>query len=257
MRGPVGARAAAVAATATFLLIACGSSDVAAPSGSLAGSVAGSEAITFPSEDGVMLAGRLFGPDDGDTGVVLAHMFPADQRSWFPFADRLASRGYRVLTFDFRGYCPGGEGGCSEGEKRIEETWRDVLGAIQALRDEGVSRVALVGASMGGTASLIGASQEGVEVEAVITLSAPVAFEGLEVSPEVVSQVEAAKLFLAGHEDAAAAAAAQSLYDQSVQPKRLSILTTGDHGTDILSGNQGSAATNEIVSWLDRYVRAA
>ena len=249
MRGPVRARAVAVAAAATFLLTACGSSEVAAPSGS--------DAITFPSEDGVMIAGRLFGPEDGDTGVVLAHMFPADQRSWFPFAERLASRGYRVLTFDFRGYCPGGEGGCSEGEKRIEDTWRDVVGAIDALRGEGVTRVALVGASMGGTASLIGASQDDVEVEAVITLSAPVAFEGLEVSPEVISQVEAAKLFLAGHEDAAAAAAAQALYDQSVQPKRLSILTTGDHGTDILSGNQGSAATNEIVGWLDRYLPAA
>jgi pimeloyl-ACP methyl ester carboxylesterase len=249
VRGPVRARAVAILATATLVLTACGSSDAAAPSGS--------EAITFPSEDGVMLAGRIFGPDEGDTGVVLAHMFPADQRSWFAFADRLASRGYRVLTFDFRGYCPGGEGGCSEGEQRPADTWRDVVGAIDAIRDEGVTRVALVGASMGGTASLIGASREGVEVEVVITLSAPVAFEGLEVAPEVVSQVEAAKLFLAGHEDAAAAAAAQTLYDQSVQPKRLSILTTGDHGTDILSGNQGSAATNEIVSWLDRYLRAA
>jgi pimeloyl-ACP methyl ester carboxylesterase len=237
-----------VAIVVATALVACGSQP-APPSGS--------EAITFPAGDGTTLAGRLFGPEESNAGVVLAHMFPADQRSWFGFADRLASRGYRVLTFDFRGYCPGGEGGCSEGEKRIADIWRDVVGAIEALRAEGVRSVALVGASMGGTASLVAASQEGVEVDAVVALSAPTSFQGLEVTAEAISKVGAAKLFLAGHEDAAAAASAEALYDQSVQPKRLTILTTGDHGTDILDGNQGSAATNEIVGWLDRYLPAA
>lgn len=247
MRGAIRARAIAVLAIAAALA-ACGGSE---PSASPA-----SHAITFRAEDGVALAGRLFGTDDANAGVVLAHMFPADQRSWFDFADRLASRGYRVLTFDFRGYCPGGDGGCSEGEKRIPDIWRDVVAAIEALRDEGAIRVALVGASMGGTASLIAASQEGVEVEAVLTLSAPVSFEGLEVTPEVLSRVRAAKLFLAGHEDVGAAEAVNLLYEQSVQPKRPVILTTGDHGTDILDGNQGSTAANEMIGWLDRYLPA-
>jgi pimeloyl-ACP methyl ester carboxylesterase len=237
-----------VAILATALLIACGAEPTPTP---------GSRAITFASEDGTSLAGRVFGPADADAGVVLAHMFPADQRSWFDFADRLASRGYRVLTFDFRGYCPGGDGGCSEGEKQIGEIWRDVVGAIAELRAEGATEVALIGASMGGTASIVAAAEEDVEVGVVITLSAPVSFEGLEVTPETAVQVEGAKLFLAGHEDAGAAASAQTLYDRSVQPKRVTILTTGDHGTDILSGNQGSAATNEIMNWLDRYLPAA
>jgi pimeloyl-ACP methyl ester carboxylesterase len=215
-----------------------------------------SEAITFPSEDGVSLAGRLFGPDGATSGVVLAHMFPADQRSWFDFADRLAGRGYRVLTFDFRGYCPGGDGGCSEGEREIDQLWRDVLGAVAALRDRGVTDVGLIGASMGGTASLLAAGEEGVDVAAVITLSAPVAFQGLELTPDALSRITAAKLFLAGHEDASAAQALDVLFAASVQPKRSVVLTTGDHGTDILSGNQGSAATNEIVGWLERYVGA-
>jgi pimeloyl-ACP methyl ester carboxylesterase len=238
-------RAPAVTILAAMILGACGSEP--APE-------SGSRPITFDSEDGTALAGRLFGTEGADAGVVLAHMAPSDQRSWFDFAERLASRGYRVLTFDFRGSCPGGDGGCSEGEPRPSETWRDVVGAIEALRGEGVTDVALAGASMGGTASLVAASQDAVDVRAVITLSAPVSYQGLEVTPETVSQVEAAKLFVAGHADAGAADAAEVLYQLSVQPKRLTILTTGDHGTDILSGNQGSAATNEILSWLDRYL---
>jgi hypothetical protein len=53
------------------------------------GSTAGSEEITFPASDGVMLSGRLFGPAGGSAGVVLAHMFPSDQSAWFAFAERL------------------------------------------------------------------------------------------------------------------------------------------------------------------------
>ena len=218
------------------------------------GSAAGSREITFTSSDGVELSGRLFGPDEGSAGVVLAHMFPSDQSSWFSFATRLGERGYRVLTFNFRGYCPGGDAGCSQGEKEISAIWRDVEGAVAALRDEGASRVGLVGASMGGTASLVAAAQEGQDIEAVVTLSAPVGFEGLEASPDVLARVTGAKLFLAGHEDTAAAEAVDALYAATLQPKRPVILTTGDHGTDILTGNQAGIASTEIIRWLERYL---
>ena len=118
-----------------------------------------SSPVTFTTDDGIKLAGRLFGPDDATAGVVLAHMLPADQSSWYDFAQRLGAMGYRALTFDFRGYCPGGDAGCSEGERAIAGIWQDVLAAKDFLVEEGVTRVALVGASMGGTASLVAAAQ--------------------------------------------------------------------------------------------------
>ena len=60
----------------------------------------------------MQLAGRLFGdPASARTGIVFAHMLPADQTSWFEFAKRRRDQGYLALTFDFRGYCPGGDGG--------------------------------------------------------------------------------------------------------------------------------------------------
>jgi pimeloyl-ACP methyl ester carboxylesterase len=235
----------AALAIAALAMTACGGE--AAPS-------TGSRAITFESTDGVKLAGRLFGPDEGSAGVVLAHMSPADQRSWFDFAERLAREGYRVLTFDFRGYCPGGDGGCSEGERDVPNIPKDVEGAIAELRRRGVSKIGLVGASMGGTASLITAADEGRDVGAVVTLSAPTAFEGLDANAEVLSEITAAKLFIAGFEDISAAKAVDSLYAQTLQPKRPVLLTTGDHGTDILTGNQAGRAADEVVNWLERYV---
>jgi pimeloyl-ACP methyl ester carboxylesterase len=242
---PIRALTIGVVATVALLAGACETAEPAP---------AASREITFETQDGVALAGRSFGPDRGAAGVVLAHMFPADQRSWFAFAERLADRGYRVLTFNFRGYCPGGDGGCSEGEKRIPQVWQDVAAAVETLRAEGVPRIALVGASMGGTASLVAASREPEGIEAVVTLSAPTSFEGLEAGADTMAQVTAAKLFLAGHEDVGAAQALETLYAESLQPKSFRILTTGDHGTDILTGNQAGIAGTEILNWLERYV---
>ena len=107
---------------------------------------------------------------------------------------------------------------------------------------------------MGGTASLVVASSEGDRIEAVVTLSAPESIEGLVAGPDVVQQVTAAKLFLAGNADDASAQAATDFYDESLQPKRVEILTTADHGTDILNGNQGEISAKLIDDWLVRYL---
>jgi hypothetical protein len=110
---------------------------------------------------------------------------------------------------------------------------------------------------MGGTASLVYASESGVGIDAVVTLSAPDAIEGLTAGPDVLQSVSSAKLFLAGNGDGNASATAQAFYNESAQPKRVEILTTADHGTDILEGNQAEIAQNLIVGWLTQHVPVA
>lgn len=212
----------------------------------------GSEAVSFDSADGVRLEGRLFG--EGSVGVVLSHMRPSDQTSWWSFAEDLADEGYLVLTYDFRGYCPGAVGGCSGGEQDLGEIWRDVVGAVGFVRSRGAQRVVLIGASMGGTASLMAAAQGGVSVDVIVTLSAPAAFEGMNLTADLLTRVIAAKLFIAGTGDGSAAEDAQSLYAMSPPPKRVEILTTDDHGTDILDGNQSGRAGTLILSYLEQYL---
>ena len=70
----------------------------------------------------------------------------------------------------------------------------------------------------------------------------------------MLQTVTAAKLFLAGSEDTLAADSAQSFYDASLPPKELQLLTTADHGTDLLSGNQGEIARNLILGYLGRHL---
>src|SRR3972149_1326741 len=60
--------------------------------------------VTFTTDDRGTLSGRLFKGQNSDAaGVVLAHMYPADQTSWWDYARTLAAEGYVALTFDFRG----------------------------------------------------------------------------------------------------------------------------------------------------------
>lgn len=216
--------------------------------------LSGSRAVTFDARDGVSLEGRVFG--DGSTAVVLSHMRPADQRSWFDFAQRLARQGYMVLTYDFRGYCPGGAGGCSRGDLTVAAIWQDVLGAIDFVRSRGATTVALVGASMGGTASLVAAAQQGTDADVVVTLSAPTAIEGLVADAAVLQRVTANKLFVAGVGDASARASAEELYATSPPPKRVEIVPANDHGTDLLTGSQGEAVRRLVETYLAQFTQA-
>ena len=244
---PQGIRLVVLAAALAAAAAACGG-------GGPEADLSNSRPVSFPSSDGVELEGRLFG--DGGTAVILSHMRPADQRSWFAFADRLADQGYMVLTYDFRGYCPGGEGGCSQGERDIAAIWQDVLGAESFVRSQGAGDVALVGASMGGTASLVAAGQEGSDVEAVVTLSAPESIEGLVVDAAVLQREQANKLFIAGLGDAEAAASAQHLSEIAPPPKRLEIVPADDHGTDLLTGARGEEVQRLIETYLAQFAPA-
>jgi pimeloyl-ACP methyl ester carboxylesterase len=254
VRAPTRARRLAVLSTClTLLASACGDASEDAQAHAVAGSVP----VTFRSADGVELAGRLFGDTDrARTGVVFAHMLPADQSSWFAFADRVAGEGYLALTFDFRGYCPGGDAGCSAGERDASSDATDVAAAVAFLRSQGVETVAIVGASMGGTAALIVAADQGGRIAAVITLSAPQSIEGLVAGPDVLARISAPKLFLAGAFDGTAAAAAQAFSDESRAPSRLEIVPSDDHGTDLITGSQAEIVRNLLLSELAQYAPA-
>jgi pimeloyl-ACP methyl ester carboxylesterase len=207
--------------------------------------------VSFRAADGAHLEGRMFG--SGSVGVVLSHMFPADQSSWWDFAGTLADQGYRVLSFDFRGYCPGGDAGCSGTKKNIPKIWQDVVAAASYLRDAGATRVMLIGASMGGTASLIAAAQPEVGASAIVTLSAPTQFEGLSIDPATLQNVDTPKLFVAGTGDAEAASAAQQLYDESLGARRLENVPANDHGTDLLTGSRGEEVQKLLLTYLAQF----
>lgn len=121
--------------------------------------------VRFQAADATSLNGVLVGT--GPAGVVLVHQYPSDLCDFWPFADYLARRGLRAFAIDLRCF---GRSACPEGEAK-DRVVDDVDAAAAELRRRGVTSVALVGASMGGSAVLIAGTRVKPPVVAVVSLS--------------------------------------------------------------------------------------
>jgi alpha/beta superfamily hydrolase len=200
--------------------------------------------VGLTTDDGLALSGRLYGA--GGSAVLLCHMYPADQTSWSAEAGELAEQGYLVLTFDFRGY------GKSQGKKDIQYLDRDVTASVQYLRSAGAQEVALVGASMGGTACLKASVQlqelSSIRVACVATISAPVEFRGLS-AREAVPGIVIPLMFVAAEGDVGAEGA-RELQTLTGDRGELHILPGSDHGTDLFTGSQAESARLLILDFL-------
>jgi pimeloyl-ACP methyl ester carboxylesterase len=82
---------------------------------------------------GLEFRARVAGLGGDGPGLILLHGFPATSAMWEPLSAAAASRGYRVVAFDQRGYSPGArpEG---TGAYRLDETVGDVLAVADAAR---------------------------------------------------------------------------------------------------------------------------
>ncbi len=211
--------------------------------------------MTFRASDGVRIAGRLFGA--GPVGVVLGHSIDGDQTEWWNVAEVLADAGHAALAIDFRGYCPGDEAGCSE-DGSTRDAWRDLLAGGTFLQDRGVKEIVLIGASMGGTASVLAAADARSRVSGVITLSAPTACCGMEVDRSIVAAVGAPMLFIAGRFDGEAPRSAHAFTRWAGPSGEALIVGTGEHGTDLFglaTPQVERRMTESILTFLDRIVQ--
>jgi len=118
----------------------------------------GGEVIRFRSRDGLRLAGRWLPADRDDKSwvadpheaILLLHGYTGsiapDLVEYGPFLRRTAN----VLGIDFRGHGDSDPGPSTFGMLEVE----DVAGALAWLGERGISRVALMGTSMGGMAAI-------------------------------------------------------------------------------------------------------
>ncbi len=206
---------------------------------------AGGTQVRFGADD--YLGGVVVGT--GKTGVVLAHEYESDSCNWLPYAKRLAELGYTALAFDFGGY---GASGLPAGTQSNEA---DVKEAAAYLRAHGATKIVLMGASMGGEAS-INDTQE-VEPEAVVSLSSPWVFGRDVVDP---SQVTVPALLMAGKDDSGGGFADAARLIASKAPSKhvsLKIVDSAEHGTALLRSSQSSTVEKNIETFLATYAPAS
>ena len=247
----------AVSIIGTLLLLsACAatgsSSTVTAPTATAVPTVAPSptatftvatRAVTFVTKDGVKLAGTLYGK--GHTALVFSNQTDTTQRDWAPVAQLAASKGYLALTYDFRGQ------GASQGTFDTTMLATDVRAAMALVRQQGARHIALIGASIGGAATARAASVE--HVDAVVILSAPAAWPGLEADDAVITHLGAPAFFLNSEGDAYAAAI-QHMYDVAAQPKQLKLYPGLDHGVELVYDPEiGTEVRQLIFAFLATY----
>lgn len=115
--------------------------------------------VDIKAPDGINLKGTYFSTTDKkEPGVLLLHQCDMDRHAWDGFATDLASAGFHVLTFDFRGY------GDSEGKvttplerQNLLQKWEGDIDAAFSylLSQKGVdkSHIAAGGASCGVSAA--------------------------------------------------------------------------------------------------------
>jgi dienelactone hydrolase len=188
----------------------------------------GGQHVSFTTSDGVLLRGHLYG--SGSTGVILAHMYSADQSDWTDFAQVLAAHGYQALTFDFRGFTESG------GRSGTEFAGSDMQAAYEFMLPR-VSRLFIAGASLGSMAAILIAARE--DVAGIICISTPTEFGGLTVT-ESIRHVRAPILFVTSANDPLVGGQPEILYRSARAPKSIEVYPGNAHGTAILFGPHGA-----------------
>ncbi|MGH6631798.1 alpha/beta fold hydrolase [Sphingopyxis sp.] len=107
------------------------------------------EPIDFETERGLVLMGDALGPEHGPL-ILLLHGGGQTRQSWAETQVQLAARGFRALALDQRGH---GEASWSKSGAYGLESYAADIAAVARLI--GTPPVALVGASLGGMASML------------------------------------------------------------------------------------------------------
>jgi predicted alpha/beta-hydrolase family hydrolase len=186
----------------------------------------------------------------GPMGVVLAHQSDASMCQWLPYATVLASKGYRVVAFDFAGY------GASSMPK--QKTYlEDIRTVVSYLRDRGTSRVVVMGASMGATMSIVAAAAITPPVQGVIALSPPLQFDGVN-AERAAPSLRTPALYVAGDEDGDYEVYARQINQATpVALRNLMVESVGHHGIQFVAADTPEAAKvrSAIEAFLAQHLR--
>ena len=129
------------------------------------------ENVTVPSSDALRLPGWFIPAGlEHAPGIVLVHGWESARDRTLPHAQVLHAAGFHVLTLDIRGH---GENGPEALPLSVGEFAADArAGVAWLLARPEVSRVAILGHSMGAAGALVAAADD-PDVEAVVSVAAP------------------------------------------------------------------------------------
>jgi pimeloyl-ACP methyl ester carboxylesterase len=111
----------------------------------------------------------------------------------------------------------------------------------------GIEKVFLVGASMGGTASLVVASR--AQVAGVISISSPGQFPPLDAT-ETVDEITAPKLFITSEGDVPQFRSQEAFWEAAREPKQQQVYEGDAHGTALFEGVHAADFKARLLDFL-------
>jgi pimeloyl-ACP methyl ester carboxylesterase len=201
------------------------------------------EHISLTTEDGGLIYADLYG--NGERGVVLAHGGQFTKESWQPQAQLLATAGFRVLAFDFRGF--GKSHGPGDSDMYTAPMHLDVLAGVRYLRRNGAKTVSVIGGSFGGGAAADAsiASQPG-EIDRLILLAA----EGNGPAERIKSPLLLIVARDDANDDGPRLPGIRAWFDKAPEPKQLVVLDGSTHAQFLFQTEQGDRVIKEILRFL-------
>ena len=202
-----------------LLLTACGGGGESAGSGAGAGTAASGTTGTPGTAGGsdVLLWG------DGDYGAVLAHGAAFDAASWQAQATAIAEQGATVVAVE-------------------DISTGAIAAAVQALQDDGIERVALVGGSAGADAILRLASEQPGLADQLVLLSPNTVVDGLGEQP---------KLFIASEGEAVADVPEQLVAASPGDDNEVLLVGGSAHAQNLFDSDQGPEVLAAVLDRLE------
>ena len=188
-----------------------------------------------PSQTESPQAFRVYG--SGTTAVVLSNMGDNDRTPWDGFAPVLAARGCTVLTYRYR--------------EPLRTAVEDLQAAIAFVKSRGATKLALVGASLGGMATAKVAGAAGAA--AVVLMACPLAIQenDFRITDQELAALPGPTLVIASERDGIVPfAATRAVYDKAPEPKEFASFPSDAHGVKLFATEHGQALQQRLVDFL-------
>src|SRR3989344_8193383 len=210
------------------------------------------ERVTLHTKDGVAVAADYY-PADGEGGVILTHMMPADRKSWTAFAVALQTAGFHVIAIDLRGH--GESQGGPVGYKKFSDaehqaSIQDVGAAAEALAERGASTIHIGGGPIGANLVLQYAAEH-EDAASAILLSPGLEYRGLATEAHARRiRKGRAIYYVAAEDDIYSAETVKKLFAATPEyaEKELHVFPAGGHGTNLFKTHP--ELMEELTQWL-------
>jgi len=202
-----------------------------------------SHTVTFETPDGAIITGELY--ETGTTAVIFSVMGNC-KPGWREFAQLTAAQGFMALTYQWRGCRDSG----SVDEVEIQKFVNDLRGAIAFMREQGATKIILVGASLGGCASAKLAVES--QTAGLVVVASPPEISQWDFAVESADlDTDIPKLFITAENDGTVpASATRELFDLAAEPKEWQTYPGTAHGTDLFEGENGDEAQERILKFI-------